>query len=585
MALRRSLAGWALCLCFALQGLVPALARGDAFYEDERMSRALASRSLRKEPEPEGKRIAFVRIERENVFVKDEFYPTFFNIFHWKTRESVVERELLFEEGDLYQRERVEETMRILRSMGIFSLVRIVAVQTGRPGEVGVLVYTRDLWSLRLETDFQVTGKVIDRLLLQATERNFLGRQKLATARFFMQPYTWQVGQLYVDRRLGGSNLRFGENADFIFNRYSGNFEGGTASLSLRRPFYNLQDRFGFSLDGTFSNYIERRISNGRVVGYDIPETPEQEAIPSVWDRREGNSSLLGYYRVGSAYKLTFGAGWSYDQLWVAPNSLTGLAEGQEASFARDVLPRQRRQTGPVFTYQLFTPRFVIFRNLDSFGQSENVRVGPRVEATVRFPLEAFGSSSNSMVFWGLLNYALAGHDALAESVVTATARLENGRVVDQRLTAELRGASPMLKFVRLVARLSWDGRRQDTSRTQVSLGGDNGLRGFVSQAFFARGASLVRFNFEVRSRPLAWRSVHVGGVLFYDTGAVYQSLDRVTFHHAVGLGARFMLPQFNRLPFRGDVGFPVGDDFGVVPSFGSDQVIQLTAPDSVFGF
>ena len=45
-------------------------------------------------------------------------------------------------------------------------------------GELGILVVTRDLWSLRLESRFQTTGDVIDNLSAQLTERASLVWEK-----------------------------------------------------------------------------------------------------------------------------------------------------------------------------------------------------------------------------------------------------------------------------------------------------------------------------------------------------------------------------------------------------------------------
>ena len=87
----------------------------------------------------------------------------------------MIERELLLAEGERYDEARAEESMRNLRALGIFALVRIVAVTTPDPNAVGLLVYTRDLWSLRLETGFAGTGKAFQ-LTAQVSERNFLGR-------------------------------------------------------------------------------------------------------------------------------------------------------------------------------------------------------------------------------------------------------------------------------------------------------------------------------------------------------------------------------------------------------------------------
>lgn len=555
-------------------------------YEKKRTGKLLRSQHLSEDPQPEGKRIAYVRVFRDEIFVADEFYPGWFNKLHWLTKESTIRRELLFSPGERYQTERIEETMRILRSLSIFALVRIVAVRDKDSDSVGIIVHTRDLWSLRLETDFQTTGKVIDYLLVNLVERNFLGRQKVPNISFSLVPDTYEVGQGYSDRRVAGRNFRLDQSSSYIFNRFTSRFEGGRVNFSLRRPLYRLSDKWSGGFDGYFSKEIQRRIRNGKIVTYDNPDTAEVETIPSVWDERIGAATISGTYRTGTLYKAGVTAGWSYQQNWVQPIDQTGLTPDQVAPFQRDVLPRTRRQLGPYLNYQLFTPRFVIFENLDTFGQSENVRTGPRVDLTARFPLSSLGSSTNAMVFSGLLSYTAAGHDAVAEWSVSGQARLENEQVVDQRLRADFRVASPMLlRVLRLVAQATWEGRRRDTQQTQVSIGGDNGLRGFVSQAFIAKGGNLLRLNFEARSRAIEWKSVHLGGVAFFDLGSAYLKKADLQLHYAVGLGVRLLFPQFNRLPFRGDVGVPLDGDFRVVPTFGGTQVVNFTNPDSPLGF
>lgn len=565
--------------------VLPASARPpQTLYERQRIERLLRKLGWQLDPQPQGKRIAFIRVMRDEVFVADELYPLWFNKFHWLTKASVIRRELRFAQGEGYDQARIEESERILRAMGIFALVRIVAVKTDDPQAVGILVHTRDLWSLRLETDFQVTGKQLDRLLLQLSERNLLGRQKQASVRYSLVPDTYTLGQSYIDRRLNGSELRLGQSAAAILNRDTNRVEGGQGSVSLGIPFYDLDRHFGFSFDASLLSEVERRLQGSQVIAYDIPETPEIEVIPSVWRERVASTSLVGRYRIGVPYRITFAAGWYYSQQAYLPNDETGLLPGQETAFARDVLPTPRRQIGPVFGYQLFIPDFVIFKNLDSFGQSEVVRRGPLLDATLRFPLAAFGSSSDSVTFSGRAGYTLAGRDAVAIWSVSGQARLEEGQVVDQRLRAEFKAAGPMWRFVRLVGRIGWDGRAKDTTRALVSLGGDNGLRGFSSQAFFVTGGSLLRGNLELRSRPIEWESVHLGGILFYDTGTVYGATTGFRMHHAAGIGARLLFPQFNRSPFRGDVGMPLSEAGGPVPSFGATQVVTFTSPDSAFG-
>jgi len=561
---------------------LPSRARGQDTYEAQRTQAVLAREGLTEAEGAEGRRIGFVRLVRDDVFIEDDGgvmgWMTWANVFHWLTRQSVIERELLFDEGDAYSQEVAEESMRNLRDLGIFSYVRIVPVETESADEVGMIVYTRDLWSLRLEQGFQITGSTVDNLLLQLTERNLLGFQKRGSLRFFLVPDVFRVGQVYFDHRLGGGTVSLLESFDLIFGRSDGSLEGFAAGAIVRSPFYDLSQRWGFDVRASFVTEVERRIQNARVVPYDIPETPEVEAIASVWRERALESSARLLYRQGERYKQTFGLGLAYDEIVAEPNAETGLAPGQEAPFARDVLPTERRQIGPLLTYDLFTPTFATYEDLASYGVSENVRGGPSVQLQVGVPIRAFGSSSDSVVFEGRYGYVLTVGELLGEVSVAAHGRLEDGRVVDQLLRTELRGATPKLGPLRLVWRFTWEGRRNDTSRELVTIGGDNGLRGYVSQAFLTTGGSLVRGNLELRTLPFVLWSVHVGAALFYDVGTVYDAVDDLRLHHTVGVGLRILFPQFNRLPFRVDAGIPVDSDFAVVPSVGATQAVPVTA-------
>jgi hypothetical protein len=339
----------------------------------------------------------------------------------------------------------------------------------------------------------------------------------------------------------------------------------------------------------SYVDYVYRALLGSEIKSYrsdaqgrpDYCEQPAPECVRSVWDDQAQAASVTGSYRRGEAYKQTFSLGAAFSDREVRANAETQLMPGQEAEFERLLLPRTRRQIYPFFSYDLFVPRYVIFNNLSTFGKSENVRIGPTLGASMSVPLRAFGSSTNSVRFTADLGYVLAGHDALAEAAVAAEARLEEGSVVDQRASTRVRGATPQWFLGRLVLLGSWDGRRRDTSQTQVTLGADNGLRGYEKGAFPVVGGNRLRGNLEYRSLPLVVESVHLGAVLFYDLGSVYRELRDAELHHAIGAGLRLLFPQFNQTPFRLDFGVPLDQKgFSVLISYGSEQAIPLTAAD-----
>jgi len=568
-------------------------------YEAHRVDHALRTNGYERDLVPFAKRIAFVRIVREEVFVGEELLvpivlpqraPTWPNTFHWLTEESVVRRELLCQEGDTYDAERIAESERNLRALGILSLARIEAVRGARADEVGILVFTRDLWSLRLETGFEGTGAAYG-ITAQLIERNLFGRDKQLALRVDSDSNAWSLGEVYIDSRVAGERLALTESFDVIFNHATGATEGSQGALTFGKPFYDLQQQLSWTLAASYSVAVIRplvgtelrgvRPTEGRLEPCDIGE---RRCYQRTWDQQRGGASASASYRIGTLYKQTFTLELGFSDAAVQPNEQTLVESGTRQEAIAEVLPRVRRQAYPRLGYSVWLPRYAVLENLSTFGQSESVRTGPELIASFAAPLEAFGSSTDSLVFSTSAGYVWSHWNAILEAEIGAGTRLEEGRPGDQKLTLMTRGATPPWLLGRLVGIASFIGQRRDTDGSVVTLGGDNGLRGYEAAELFADGGSSVRGSAEYRTLPLELSSVHVGGVLFYDVGAVYTSLDNVDFGQSVGTGVRVLFPQFNRYPFRLDVGFPLTGGFGVGLSYGSDQAVALTATDEAQG-
>lgn len=593
-------AAWWLALCLAIG--VPAGVHAqlsETSYEARRLGLFLQSAQLERDPAAEGKRIAYVRFERREVFEPDDllvpivlprFASTWPNAFHWLTQKARIRRELLLREGDLYSDRLAEESMRNLRDLGIIALVNIVAVKTPDPARVGLIVYTRDLWSLRLEQSFAGAGATFA-ASAQLIERNFLGRGEALALRGSLDPLRFSGGQTFADPRLGGLDLSVAESFDLIWNRASSALEGSTGSLQVGRPFYNLAQRVSYSLYGFYADYVFRDTRAGQVVGYDTTaerlgrtcQLGEATCLPRVWRDQRWQLELTGHYRIGESYKQTFTAGVGAQGRGLKANAETGLTPEQRDNFERLVLPKVRRDIFPFVRYRLSLPEFVVLTNLVTLGKTENLQVGPRVDGLVAVPLRAYGASSDGLILHGLLSYVWSQRGGILDGAMEGFARLDTGRAVDQRFIMRIRGASPVLPAVlgRFVFRVVWDQRQNDSQRTFVALGGDNGLRGYAAQAFNAFGGKRLLANVEYRSLPWMLASVHVGAVLFYDAGSVYQQIANVRFHHSAGAGLRVMFPQLNRGVFRVDVGTPLdGPGVSALLTYGSEQYVPLTAAE-----
>jgi hypothetical protein len=592
-----------LCLLFAATTARAEDSAGE-LYESKRMAAALVRHGRVIEPAPEGKRIVRIEVEREEVFAPDElevpivlprFAPTWPNKFHWLTEEDVVQRELLLDVGERYEQARIDESERNLRALGVFALVRVLAVRGDEPDTVGLLVYTRDLWSLRLETTFIGAGDAF-RLSAQLWERNFLGRNKSLAVRTFLDPVTLRVGQLYNDPRVLGGELSLRESLDVIVNRETGQLEGSLGAMTLALPLRDLRQSWSWSASLSYSDLVVRGLRGSDVAlyryvpgeGLELCDEPARGCMRQVWDDRSYTASVSTSYQHGVRYRQSFGLSAVATDREVQANAETALRPDERATFERELLPRARRQVYPSFSYALWLPEFERYHDLGTFGQSEIVRTGPDLGASVSFPLRAFGSSSDSVRFAGSLGYVLGDGRALAELSLGADARLEDGSVVDQSIGGVLRGATPPWFFGRFVAYGAWTAQRRDTSKLSVTLGGDNGLRGHGTGALAAVSGDLLRANIEYRTLPLVLASIHVGGVLFYDAGSVYSELADAPVHQAVGAGLRVLFPQLNRTPFGLDVGVPLEKHLcppgppciSVLLSYGTEQTVPLTASD-----
>src|SRR5205814_9045087 len=146
---------------FAVLLLLPASARADEApkeyspYERSTIDRGLAQAHAEIDAAPEGKIVEAVEVITLDVIEDRDPAPRFLNWFHVTSRKNVIAREVLVQPGERYDPFRVDESARNLRDLPQISLVLCVAVKGSAPDRVRLLVITKDVWSIRLNTNFQ----------------------------------------------------------------------------------------------------------------------------------------------------------------------------------------------------------------------------------------------------------------------------------------------------------------------------------------------------------------------------------------------------------------------------------------------
>jgi len=517
----------------------------------------LLSRGLTPCPDPDGKRVGRVLVVTQDVFTAADPFPDQLNIVHRTTRERVVRREVLLEAGDLWDRALVEESARNLRALALFSVVLVVPVLTDSPAEIDLLVFAKDLWSLRMEWNIQSTGFGIDLLQGALTERNIAGLGKQGRLRFGMDRGKWSLGQSYTDPRLAGSRWTFAELADVVFPRGGGGPEGVVAQAVVARPLSTTATRWGTALRGSFTSLYTRRFVGATLRRWDDPETLAVEDVP--WQYRRQSWSLEGIVvrSFGRALKTNLSVGLGVErQDGSLPDELSGAQ--QRARYAAwAYVPEEQRANYLLGRLHHFANRHEVFRDLDSYALSEDQRMGHDLDLVVRAAHGALLSPQDWLEF--TLDAGWRGKVAggqLLELTSRLTTRRDEGEWRNNRVGGQLKTYSPRTRLGRVVYRLGVDIGWNDYTQTLLSVGGEGALRGYLSGSRV--GLCAVRHNLELRSRPWDLHTVQLGWALFWDGGDAFDDVDNLDFRHSVGTGLRILLPQVNREVIRIDFGVPL---------------------------
>ena len=574
-------------------------------YERDLIRWALDQRGLTEDPHPDGKRIEKIVVVRENVIAKSDPWPNLLNIFHIKTRDYIVRQELLLKVGDAWEKEKVAETERNLRGLFILAVARTVACRSKKPGHVVLLVVTKDIWSIRLNIIFSQTGPVVKLAEFTPTEANFLGRNKRLSAHLRVSQFTFSgpvvrdhvaIGQRYFDPRVLGSRLRLSQAFDVIVDgkvpcggseggrtnlwcadTTSGAIAGVFASLSLSRPLYSLDTKWGFALSGSVDIRQRRRFLQSGDGGLSLStiELAKDLHVPYVYDGRRLQTQVSFTRRYGKKLKHDLSWGVLAYRLQYKPPENFPFARAVKEFFAANFLPRSESAAAFFLGYDLSTTRFIRLRNVRGFALSEDYAIGPQFSISASFGnnLERSTQSFISLTSSAAYRWYMGG-DMLTISA-SASARIQpeieeagfSGPLLNKRLELGIGNISPTLGVGRFHAQVVAVWRSEDLNRSFSTLGSDSGLRGYPNDQF--DGRNLLRVNVEYRTLPINFFTLHMGLVAFYDGGAVWGNpfpagkAVPFAYRQSVGLGVRGHFPQFDRESLRIDLGFPLNSPHG----------------------
>jgi hypothetical protein len=470
--------------------------------------------------EQSGARIGEIRIDNRDIFDTDvpgesgALYR-FANALHIQTRADVIRQQLLLREGDPYEARTVQESERMLRSNGYLSAVDIHPVRMDG-NAVDIEVTTEDTWSLAPSLKFSRKGgensggmEISDSNVFGSGSKIRVGyKSGFERDQLFFGFHDPQLGKSRTELLFGYADMSDGENHELI----------------VRQPFYSLdtQRAGGISMQGF--DQVDSLYSLGEV------------------DRKVDHSKE----HVEAFYGWSDGLRNGITRRWIA-----GLGYDEHEFRTSDGLPvpENRRDIYPFLGYEWIEDAYETARNADNLQIVEDRYVGTRFAGRVGYASDAWGAQDNAWLasFSFGRGFKLHGDDTLLASLEG------NGRFAADQQRQSLLGAKLRYYHRQSPRRLLYgevsvvSGQNLDSDK-QLTLGGENGLRGYPVR--YLNGDLLALATLEQRFYT-DWYPFHlfrVGAAIFFDAGKVLQAnSDEPGFagwHRDVGIGLRIGSPR-----------------------------------------
>lgn len=565
-----------IALCAALSFTIESKASTDDFlkqnesYQSQLIQQSLDELGLNRDLQPQGKMIENIRVITTDVITANDPWPLFLGHLHEVTHPEIVERELLFKTGNPWTERLALESERNLRNYLFVSVANIVPCQGSQPDKISVLVITKDLWSLRLNTDFSYVGSTLEYLELQLEEANFFGKNKDLKAIFEINPVTVTMMQKYTDPRISGSRIAASEQIGIIQNKTTGKTEGGVAQVFFGQPLYSLHTPWGWNASLNLQKDIYRLISSGTVQNFHSDTT--HETVPIAYHRQLANAQASITRSYGEAIKQNLTLGWKGKVSHYSPLSTNlSLQPTTQDQFRSHYIPQGESYGSLFLRYDLFLSSFSRLIDIDTFALTEDFRLGPSVTFETLFAHPSLGWSSSFIQPYTSLGYSHLIGDDLFAAQIALSARHQPGALsdsawIDPTVSLGFKNVTQRFGIFRLHTALRLTKRTHSVHSSLESLGGDSYLRGYPSRYFI--GSQAWSANLELRTIPVTFHTSHIGGVAFLDLGDAFNSPDQINTHGSAGVGVRVLFPQFNRQVLRADLGFPLERLKNATPSY-----------------
>lgn len=508
---------------------------------------------------PTNRTIRNIKIEVRDVF--DEPNLAWFyrgvNSLKIATKQEVIERELLFAPGEAFDKFRIAESERNLRTLPFIRQVSITPIVVG--DYVDLLVSVQDTWTLFPQLNFSMGGGK-SKQSFGIADSNLLGYGK--DLEIFNGENDGRRESLlrWNDRRVFGSR----QELDMTHLDRS---DGFRTSGVLGTPFRTLVDRRAWNLSYDFADLVNTMYDNG-----------EERFI----FREKHMSTDFGYsFLYGEpenvAQRLKFGGIFSSSEFSMADDDDFEDVDLDPERVSRDpqYLASDRQYAGPAVTYTRIEPDFISLNYVDRFERVEDFNLGNSFFAQAWYAAKVLDSDNDSMIFSvSDTDGFRLGPTEFIRAEVGGSSRFHSDQTSNTMLRGEMRyynvlGSQRLfgqyLGRHTLAAAMFVDyGTDLDLDREYV-LGTQRGLRGYKEDAF--TGNSRISMHLEDRFHLAddVLKLLNIGGAVFFDAGGTsdhgLSDIIKDNLYSNVGIGLRFGLPRSSSgRVLRVDLAFPLRD-------------------------
>ncbi len=467
------------------------------------------------------------------------------NKLHIRTRPRVIQGMLLFKSGEPVSVSLIEETERLLRSNNYLYDVSIRPVAY-HDGIVDIEVTTRDTWTLNPGLSFGRGGGV-NSGGIGLEEKNLLGTgTSLGVSRSSNVDRSSTEFDISQNHALGGWTS--------IAYSYATFDDGGAhQSFNLSRPFYALDTRWAAGVSLLTDNRIDSVYNSGVIAGQ-YRHWQDAAELYGGWSKGL-NNGWTRRYSVGLTYQAD-----TYElEADLTPPPPPGV-------------PSDLTLVAPFFRYEVIEDGYRKFKNRDQIERPEYFAMGFQSRVQLGRALTALGSTRDLWLYSGSISngFELRSTQTLLTSA-SFSGQYGSGRDEHQLLSGSVRYYVPQNKRALFYTSLSADMTRNPEVSDVLTLGGDNGLRGYPLRYQSGDRRVLLSFEERVYSDWYPFRLFRVGGAVFFNVGRAWggdiENTTNPGWLSDVGFGLRILNARsaFGNV-LHADVAFPLNADPSIAP-------------------